>query len=248
MTYPSAITAEGAGSAPSECRAARARPRPVPRPAQKGALVMTDPPSRHPVRQSMTVRAPPSGRRAHDVPLAITAGAPGHGRPRAARMVPDRQRSHHAPMARPGHCHWRAPAHPCLSATTPLPAQRVIPALQERLSRITVHSRTNGGTYRGAIPPETPRTTTPRTPTLPPTRTLPLHHPSRASTHHGSNRGASLTTDGRRCASCHPGTDPPVHPPRARASRAKPTPVPHRLVIAVQAAIHVPPRSGGTIG
>ena len=106
-----------------------------PAPGTKRRRVMTDPPSRHPVRQSMTVRAPPLGRRAMTYPSSSRRGR----RVMAVRaprvMVPDRQRSHHAPMARPGHA--LASAGTSVPITTaPLPA-RVSRLLQERLSRIT---------------------------------------------------------------------------------------------------------------
>ena len=95
----------------------------------------------------------------------------------------------------PHHCHSRQPH---LSALPP--SQPSFPRKRESMS-----PRWYGGTTGGR------RTGNPRH-VLPSTHLLaiPLHHPSRASTHHGSNRGASFTTDGRQCASCHPGTDPPV--------------------------------------
>ena len=70
----------GAGSAPSECRAACAGPRPVPRPAPKGRRVMADPSPRRPARRGMTVRAPPSGHRVLTYPWP----------PRPGRRVSDR--------------------------------------------------------------------------------------------------------------------------------------------------------------
>ena len=163
----------------------------------------------------------------HDVPLAATVRAPGYGRPCAAQLVPDHHWSHHAPMAPPGHALARAGTSVPI-ATAPLPA-RVSRLLQERLSRITAtpdnrtylhshrlnrHSRASGnpcppvgtGGTTGGRRTGNPRHVLPSTHLL----AIPLHHPSRASTHHDSNRGASFTTDGRQCASCHPGTDPPV--------------------------------------
>ena len=76
---PLASTAGAPGHAPSECRAARAGPRPVPRPAPKGAGSWPTP--RRAVerggadRPCATHKAP-----GHDVPLASTAGAPGYDR------------------------------------------------------------------------------------------------------------------------------------------------------------------------
>ena len=132
----------------------------------------------------------------HDVPLATTVTAPGYGRPRAAQ----------------------------LRAGPPLVPPRAYGAAGSRTGArrhvCAYRHRSRAGPREPAAPgPSIPyhrHSRQPHLPALPPKRrepprpALPLHHPSHASTHHGSNRGASLTTDGRRCASCHPGTAPPV--------------------------------------
>ena len=56
---PLATHGRGAGSVSSECRAAQRRTTTGPARGTKRRRVMTDPPSRHPARRGMTVRAPP---------------------------------------------------------------------------------------------------------------------------------------------------------------------------------------------
>ena len=86
-------------------------------------------------RPRATLRAP-----GHDVPLVTVARAPGYGRPCAAHIVPDHQRSHRAPMAPPGHALASAGTS-VPSTTAPLPA-RVSRLHQERLSSITATPNT----------------------------------------------------------------------------------------------------------
>ena len=155
-------------------------------------------------------------------------------------MVPDHYWSHHAPMAPlghalaqrrhirayrhhslagprepaapgtsiPHHCHSRQPHLPAIPPKRREPPRPAIPSSQPSFprKRASPSPRGYGGTIRGqrTVQP------TPRTPKHPPTHTptpppIPCVHSSRLQP-----RRPRLTTDGRQCASCHPGTDPPV--------------------------------------
>ncbi len=221
MTYPSPLRrGRRVMIVRAPRRACRSRTGRAPR---KGAGSATPRCGRAQRGMSATPQAP-----GHDAP---PRRAPGHGRPRAAQLVPDHHWSHHAPMAPPGHAPARAGSRPgarrhvCAYRHRSLAGPRE-PAAPGPSIPYHRHSRQP---HLPAIPPirrEPPRPVLPSShllavpphrrepprPVLPRTHrpTLPLHHPSHASTHHGSNRGASLTTDGRQCASCHPGPDPPV--------------------------------------
>ena len=155
----------------------------------------------------------------HDVPLATAAGAPGHGRPCAAQLVPDHYWSHHAPMAPPG-SRTGARRHVCAYRHHSLAGPRE-PTAPGSLAPRPCHSQ---HPHLPAIPPkrrEPPRPALPRSHLL----AIPLHHPSSASTHHGSNRGASFTTDRRQRASRHPCHRllPPPPLPRPAAARPRAT-------------------------
>ena len=229
------------------------RPRAAPRAARHGRL-------------SAALRAPGA-----DVPLAMTAGAPGqhclsaaprapgHERPLAAQRAAGRDRLS-AALRAPG-------ADVPLATTARAPGQHRLRAAPIA----TVPSPAGLRRLRQGV--------LPRVPANPRTLTYPHSHRINRRSHASGNPRPPVATGGGtgglrtgnpRCvcphfpvpitllnpssASCHPGT---AHPRSCSAactgllhqhpSRAPPTPT-HRLVVAACAAIHVPPQRGGTIG
>ena len=267
VDVPSATTARAPGqhrprAVPSAPDHARSRARHQKAPGHDRPSVAPSGAAEHD-RPRATPRAP-----GHDVPLATVAGAPGYGRPCAAPSVPVSDRSRPAPMAQPGHA--LASAGTSVPITTaPLPA-RVSRLHQERLASITatpnnrthprslqdttdnrspyLHVRTSKHSDRSSRHPRLPRShrhsAKHRLAFPPPLQMLERGPGGEAqdTTHPPLTAPTAARRPPLTAAGVHPATQAPRRPSPTTAtgvSRQPPSRAPP-LVIAAQAAIHVP--------